>query len=476
MIATSPDRRRLEEMVQFAAAYRGWSTRQLGEALQRDPGCLVPNSGTPKIDLIVRLANALDWPVADLLEHLSEPGPMNRSLHREQPIALPRAGTTIGPASHRSGRAANEGDAAFAVDRDAPTEPRLRSGDGDDDDSGDFCFASDAERLSETKLFLSRGDFDAAIELADDLGESDDPTTRVEAQILLAIALDRRGRPMRALAALQRAAQQPHPLPSMQLPLLARLADAYYRTGQSTEARAIATDALAMAADMRARDRTRKPVRFAMGLAHAVRAACSRDLALECNVHPALTRTAHDALDEAAEALREIETPEARGLGLTVDAGRAAISVVLGQQSITDAIRTAMNHLDDVVDPSVEGDRHRLIGLGWWCVITGAVAIRSMDDDDCLHRTLAILTNKADELASAVDCWALRERVLTLEHDRRCRLAEFAGHDDPWLLDHDDLRMIIGCMGASPRFRPLGLKILRRGVLIRSADRNSGPA
>ena len=68
MGADASRRGRLEELLHLAQAYRGWNRRQLARALQRDASNLVPASGLPKIDLVVSLANVLDWSVEDVVK------------------------------------------------------------------------------------------------------------------------------------------------------------------------------------------------------------------------------------------------------------------------------------------------------------------------------------------------------------------------------------------------------------------------
>lgn len=63
-------RERLEELQVLARTYRSWSVKELAHALGRQPGRLVPDSGMPKIDLVVALARALDWTVEAVVEHL----------------------------------------------------------------------------------------------------------------------------------------------------------------------------------------------------------------------------------------------------------------------------------------------------------------------------------------------------------------------------------------------------------------------
>ena len=72
-------RERLEELQALARTYRNWSVKELAHALGRQPGRLVPESGMPKIDLVVGLAKALDWPVDAVVEHLMKPASDGRS-------------------------------------------------------------------------------------------------------------------------------------------------------------------------------------------------------------------------------------------------------------------------------------------------------------------------------------------------------------------------------------------------------------
>lgn len=66
-------RERLEELQALARTYRNWTVKELAHALGRQPGRLVPESGMPKIDLVVGLAKALDWPVEAVVDHLMKP-------------------------------------------------------------------------------------------------------------------------------------------------------------------------------------------------------------------------------------------------------------------------------------------------------------------------------------------------------------------------------------------------------------------
>lgn len=66
-------RERLEELQALARTYRNWSVKELAIALGRQPGRLIPDSGMPKIDVVVGLAKALDWPIEAVVDHLMKP-------------------------------------------------------------------------------------------------------------------------------------------------------------------------------------------------------------------------------------------------------------------------------------------------------------------------------------------------------------------------------------------------------------------
>ena len=54
-----PQRERLNQFVDLARVYRGWTRGELSKALGRDPSKIVPESGNPKLDLLVGLVPAL---------------------------------------------------------------------------------------------------------------------------------------------------------------------------------------------------------------------------------------------------------------------------------------------------------------------------------------------------------------------------------------------------------------------------------
>src|SRR5262249_50258731 len=68
-------RQNLDHLVELAGTYRGLSRKKLAEWLGRDPTKLSPETGNPKLDYLVRLAEVLDWSVGDIAQVIWEEPP-----------------------------------------------------------------------------------------------------------------------------------------------------------------------------------------------------------------------------------------------------------------------------------------------------------------------------------------------------------------------------------------------------------------
>ncbi len=379
MIALNPRRQRLEEMLGYAAIYRDWTMRELGEALERDPSNLIPDSGIPKVDLARRLATALDWPLAELLDVLEH---------------------DVDSAAVRRSRA----------DRPAPE----------------------------------------------------------------VVELVRQGRHAEAIQTIQDALRDPADRCG-RAALLVRLADAYRRDGQFVEGRAVAGEAVSsLSADS---SNLVEPLR---GEALCLRGLCGRDLiegaTEDCD---GLGRAALSDLESARVRLSISDgsrigawpdTPTRRGALAFVAAGAVLeLDAMLEPDRAAGALATLIDSLEEIVEIEACPNLDRLEAHGWRCVFGFAIAERALRDHQRLHQTLAILSNKADEIAGRVESWALRERVLILECRRRDELERWTGREEEWLLDREDVRVVIGCIGSSRRFRSVGLSILRRATLLEAS-------
>ena len=140
--------------------------------------------------------------------------------------------------------------------------------------------------------------------------------------------------------------------------------------------------------------------------------------------------------------------------------------VALGQRSPADALAELTAGLDVVrdLDDGLVGDR--LESYGWWCIFGCNIALRHLECERQLQQTMAILTNKADEIADRLDNWSMRERVFTMQHTRWERAVTSSGFEIPCVIDTDDVRVIAGTMGRFPAFRDTGWRILQSARII----------
>ena len=77
------NRRRLAKVLDLARIYRGLGVKELADRLRRDKTRLIPETGNPKIDLVASLAEALEWPLPDVVEAiLGRRDPMDNPLLR----------------------------------------------------------------------------------------------------------------------------------------------------------------------------------------------------------------------------------------------------------------------------------------------------------------------------------------------------------------------------------------------------------
>ena len=73
MLKEHARKERIGRMMSLARVYRGWNSTQLATVLGREPSRAVPVTGNPKLDLIGRLADALEWEIGEVAESLAEP-------------------------------------------------------------------------------------------------------------------------------------------------------------------------------------------------------------------------------------------------------------------------------------------------------------------------------------------------------------------------------------------------------------------
>lgn len=410
-------RARLEQVAGLARAYRSWSAGELAAHLGRTSSKLLPASGNPKLDLVARLAEALDWEVGEVAEILwfaaqSQPDPRYEGLGMAELDELAQR-------AHRT---------------------------------GDFA-AMESVGLAMRAIAATGVD-------------------RAIAANRLAGAYDGLGRYPRVLACVREGLAEQRAAAEVRTMLTVNLANAHATLWNLREAESIATTMI---------DELREPARrgtrigaVAWAYAHAVRGhALRRALSQPCGVAElrlAAVRAEGDLLEAERLFLALWERYGDglyRGLANTALGGAVEAGVAAGRLEPLEAVASIVERLDAVVDPA-QSPAELAESWGWWSVFGANIAFRAGDtragaqrERPDLERAIAICTNKAIEIADHLEHWPMRERALSLEWSRRTQAARDAGlPPEPWTLDDDDVRVLVGTMGRFPLFRPTGWAIL----------------
>jgi hypothetical protein len=401
---TADDRReRLAKFIDLAKVYRGWSRGEVARALGRDPGKLLPQSGNPKLDLVVGLADALDWSVGDVVEGVwtaDDACDLEKSFAELDADAL---------AAHRA---------------------------------GDYrAMAAIARRMS------------AAARTA---GE------RALACNRLAGAHDGLGQYSRSVPCLQAALAENGTPAGLRLMLTVNLANAHYAMWNLTESLATAREVLEL---LGGGELIERRDRVCHAFAHYVRGNSFRRLIqLEPDRAGEHARRANadlrQSLKEHEDLADTFGDERYAAIANTCRGALIELATVLGEMAPTDALERLTVALDRVVDVQAHPPGDWLESWGWWCIFGCNVALRHFDEDDVALR-MAVFTNKAMDIADRLDNWSLRERAFQMDLERHRRAT-----DEPWILDDEEVRMLAGTMGRFPNFRPTGWRILHEARFV----------
>jgi len=409
-------RRRFAQLLDLAQNYRGWSRRELARALGRDPTKLIPGSGVPKIDIVVDLAQALDWGVEDVIDFFWE----------------------ISAAARSEMNLKDEFDALDQAARDAHR-------------SGQFRLMIDIARHAWRKAAT--------------------PEQRARACNREAGGWDGLGRYQNSLKAIQRGLIEGPVNLEFRRVLQSNLANAYYSLWSLVEARAIASDLVAWF-DRHPAQSARDRKTFAFGL-YVLGHTCRRLIATESERASDLASEAQAALLDARDRYQQLsvdlDDPSLEGIANTCRGGLLEVDVVLRRRTPEVALETIASSLDTIGDVAQNPLGDRLESLGWWCIFGCNIALRHLTDDKSMQKYMAVFTNKADEIADRLENWAIRERVFSMEHAWRERNSGNVGIRVPGVIDREDVKIITGTMSRFPSFRATGLRILESANLVTQA-------
>ena len=410
-------RDRLSQFVDLARIYRRWTRIQTAQALGREPSKVVPESGNPKLDLVVGLAEALDWDVGDVAE----------GIWRDEAEAY--------------GEIETMAERGFAIlDREAIEAHR----------------AGEYRRMTE----LSR-----ALFLAAHTGSE-----RATAANRLAGAYDGLGRYTKALAALQRGLAEPGVPSHVRMMLEVNLANAHYALWHLVEACSVANSLVERFQSRPAETRSERVVE---AFGHYVRGQSQRRLIetdpLSGNSHTQRAREdLQIALTSYSALAKEFDDASYAGIANTCTGAIFECDAALGVMDPLRAAEALSAGLDQVVDVVNYPPGDWLESYGWWAIFGCNVVLRGLSGPE-MHRHMAVFSNKTAEIAERMENWSMRERAFTFEHLRRQRMNESLGYATEWLLDDDDVRTVTGTMGRFPSFRETGWRILESARSLHTA-------
>ena len=415
MDAVSVRRKRLEQLLELAIAYRGWTRKELAKALGRDPTKLVPGSGIPKLDLVTELARVLDWPVGDIVSYL-----------------------WTGEIREPAGPGA------------APARAVLG--------------ATSQQLQQASKAAQRQGEYAPAVTLAQQAYEAAaTPDERAWACIREVTAWDGLGHYASALAAAQRGLQEPGVADPLRRILASNLANSHYSLWALAEARSLGRDLIDFYAAHPPTDRLDRCTR---AFAHYVRGhALRRSIVSEPARARAHAEAAIEDLETAVghyEALKEETGDDAYGgIANTCRGGIIEAEAAAGRRDPEQALSKLAHGLEAVIDPEAYPPGDWLESYGWWCIFGCNVVLRSLRDEREIQRHMAVFTNKADEIAERMNNWSLRERVFTMQYLSHERFVDWTGRMVALCLDDDDVRDLVGAMGRFPAFRETGWRLLK---------------
>jgi len=409
-------KKRLHGLIDLARVSRGWSRAQLGRALGRDATKIYPESGNPKADFLIRLAEVLEWSVGDVIDSV-----WGTDRGEFEPVGTTEAQPLTYRQLYDQARAAHQrGDWRRVVD-------------------------------------LGRRMFDAA----------DTPELRAIACISESVGWDGLGRYMQEVEAAQRGLRE-HPVSIVTRNMLrAALANAWYSLWDLTPALGTA-EVLVKWYEANPPERRLDWKRVAY--VHYVRGNTLRRLATE---EPDLKEThyrnaARDlarASELYTELSREFNDISLAGIANTCKGAIIEVETELGLRDPGEAVSELIAGVLKVDDAQEELRGDWLESYGWWATFACDIALRHLSGRE-LQTALRVLNQKGLDIADRLGNWAMRERVFTLQFSLHRAISDSAGLDVPYTVPPESRSLIAATMGRFPSFRSTGWEILNSARIV----------
>ena len=411
-------RRRLHQLLDLARASRGWSRAQLGRALGRDPTKVYPESGNPKADFLVRLAEVLEWPVGEVVDTIW-------GRRQEAPVFEGHVNGDAARPDYRELYQAARGAHASGEYRSVVETARRMYAAADSDERRAFACAM------EYSGWDGLGRYQQGVDAA------------------------RRGLALGPISTTTRNI------------LRADLANAWYSLWDLTPALGTA-EVLASWYDANPpeRDVDRKRPAFVRYVRGNTR---RRLMFVEPELREAHGRAALDDLSRASDEYKtlaaELEDESLAGIANTCDGALLEVEAGLGLREPGDAVAA-------LLDGVSRADAHRelivgdwLESYGWWCIFGSNLALRHFDGRD-LQESVRRFTDRALEIADRLDNWAMRERAFTLQFSLHRVLSDRSGLELEFTIDDAGRSLITSTMGRFPTFRQTGWEILETAKVV----------
>lgn len=410
-MTTAEDRKeRLHRLLDLARVSRGWTRAELARALGRDPTKLYTDSGNPKLDFVVALAETLEWPVDEVVGALWD-------------------------------------------DSGAP----------EGGDPGEF---EDLDR--QAMAAHAAGEYSRMVETAQrQYSIARTPEQRALACNREAGGWDGLGRYPKALDAVRRGLQESPISGDLRLRLQGNLANAYYTLWELAPALGTAQ----VLVEWHTANPPSEPKQMKRwAFSHYVRGNTYRRLmSTEPENRESHALRAKADLEKAREMYldlaKRLDDESLAGIANTCRGGLMQVDVELGLREASGAIDELMDGLGAVVDTGKAAVGDWLESYGWWCIFGGNIALRHLKGRR-LQQVMAVFTNKALEIAERLDNWAMRERVFTMQYALHEVMVDSTDFDIDFTIDDEDRRLIAGAMGRFPRFRGVGWRILNTAKLV----------
>lgn len=411
-------KQRLENLLHLARVMRGWSRAKLARSLDRDPTKILPASGNPKTDYLVKLADVLEWPVGDVVD------------------AIWRGGLT------GTGRCGG----ALPVESDATFK----------------------ELASDVTDAVGGADYHRVVELSQQMyamAKSGDE--RAHACIREAAGWDGLGRYPKVLECAKRGLHQGALSLRLRLALQATMAHAEYTLWDLTPALGTSE----VLANWYEENPPERPVdRKRVGFVHYIRGNTRRRLmSVEPENRVAHAEKARGDLRRAIEIYRSIDDPRAEGsiegFVRTCEGGLIEVGVETGEHRPKSAVQRIIDSLAEASDLDALGDSDLIESHGWWCIFGSNIALRHLHGRE-LQCAMSVFTDKALAVAHRLDNWAMRERVYTMQYTLHRTMSDDSGFDIQYTIDEQDRSLITATMGRFPSFRPVGWQILETARVV----------